>query len=59
MEIIERQHADKHIATSSDYTAQALRAVSPPRPQQINAFDPHCDLGSNCQQAQADLDVIG
>ena len=55
-EMIERQKEDmiRQSATSSEYTAQALRAMSPPKsnPQRLNMFEWHSGNSSRFQQAQ-------
>ena len=50
-EMIERQNENmiRQIATSSEYTAQALRAMQPPRPQLFHIFDTRSDNNSNFQ----------
>ena len=59
-DMIERQNEDMimQIASSSEYTAQALIAMQPLRPCYFNIFDAHNDNNSNFNEAEYELNSM-
>ena len=48
----------RQIATSSEYTTQALRATRPPKPQHLYIFDTHTYDNSYVQATQDEINSM-